>query len=455
MTNSGQGNNPVGGGNKFATPKKASYGLELTSTVTENEIILRIRTSKNGSPAALETIIHRDRKEVSRNTSADDGFLEYKTSYSLSDKKQTTEFEVFLKESTEKASATIDLPEKSVSKTDKSDSDDPQKVILVRLHDGEGNFRVFVRVLKAKGYGLSTTVDLLTRTEKYTVKTNSRGVAVWNFPGIVAPGDDQEIKAVVNGIENHAKLRIRRLRSRVDRPEAFSARWWFGTNNGRAFILMCLAGIFWITAFIIGIGQPLIHPNLFRGEDGLSKQEVLYNRVIADYQKDLAIDLTVAAPAKPIGFWQKTWKKITSFFNPKEKEKDQMAIQPTKSPRHWHHGVWIIATILTICFLIYGPWSLREEISEEVSLAVESMLDNDYAQSGDPWFERLVAWTGSYAVARNVTPKISVAAVDSDAEGNVSASPEQKENVWSELPVHLVSSALLKIVPAIFRAMFA
>jgi len=418
MANSGQGNNPVGGGNKFATPKKATYGLELTSTVTENEIILRIRTSKNGSPAALETIIHRDRKEVSRNTSADDGFLEYKTSYSLSGKKQTTEFEVFLKESTEKASATIDLPEKSVSKTDKSDSDDPQKVILVRLHDGEGNFRVFVRVLKAKGYGLSTTVDLLTRTEKYTVKTNSRGVAVWNFPGIVAPGDDQEIKVVVNGIENHAKLRIRRLRSHIDRPEAFSARWWLGTNNGRAFILMCLAGIFWIAAFIIGIGQPLIHPNLFRGEDGLSKQEVLYNQVMAQGG-------------------------------------ETFVTQPVKSPGHWHHGVWIIATILTVCFLVYGPLSLREEISEEVSLAVEGMLDNDYAQSGDPWFERLVAWTGSYAVARNATPKISVAAVDSDAEGNASGSPEQKENVWDELPVHLVSSALLKIVPAIFRAMFA
>ncbi len=418
MANSGQGNNPVGGGNKFATPKKASYGLELTSIVTENEITLRIRTSKNGSPAALETIIHRDRKEVSRNTSASDGFLEYKTSYCLSDKKQTIEFEVFLKESTEKASATIELPEKSVSKTDKSDSDDPQKVILVRLHDGNGNFRVFVRVLKAKGYGLSTPVDLLTRTEKYTVKTNERGVAIWDFPCVVAPGDDQEIKAVVNGIENHAKLRIRRLRSRVDRPEAFSARWWLGTNNGRAFILMCLAGIFWIAAFIIGIGQPLVHPNLFRGEDGLSRQEIMYNQVMAQGE-------------------------------------ETFVIQPTNSPGHNHHWVWKTALILTFVSLIYGPLSLREEIAEEVSLAVEGMLDNDYAQSGDPWFERLVAWTGSYAVARNVAPKISVAAVDSDAKENVSANSGNKENVWSKLPVHLASSALLKIVPAIFRAMFA
>lgn len=424
----------------------ATYGIELVTSVTDTDVILRVRTIKDGAPTALQVIIQCNRVEVQRTVSGLDGFLNYSTPYTLTDRKQKLEFEIFLTESPEKASATIDLPEKSAPEVGKP-SDDPQKVVLVRLHDGAGNFRVFVRVLKAGGYGLATTVDLLSQTKKYTVKTNERGVAVWNVPGVIAPGDSQEVKVVVNGIENHAKLKIRRLPSRACRPKRFSIDWLFKTNNGRAFILMCLAGIFWLWAFIIGIGQPLIHPNLFRGEDGLSKQEVLYNRVIADYQKDLAIEPPVAAPPKPVGFWKK-------IFGPKEKEKDQMAIQPTKSPGKSHHAIWIIATILTLIFLVYGPLSLREEISEEVSLAVEGMLDNDYAQSGDPWFERLVAWTGSYAVA-NVAPKISVAAVDSDAAANASGSQTHKKSVWDELPVYLVSSTLFKIVPAIFRAMFA
>lgn len=444
MAPTGSGAAPTGGGSATTAPKKATYGLELTTAVTETEIILRIRTSKDNAPEALQVIIHRNRREIHRAVSGTDGFMEYKAPYTLTRAKQTIEFEVFLKDSTEKASATIDLPERPAPGANRP-SNDPQKVVLIRLHDGAGNFRVFVRVMKAGGYGLSTTVDLLTQARTYTVKTNERGVAVWNVPGVVAPGSSQEIKAVVNGIENHDKLRIRRLPDRAGCPKRFSAKWFFKTNNGRAFIIMCLAGIFWLWAFIIGIGQPLIHPNLFRGEDGLSKQEVLYNRVIADYQKDLAIDPSVVASSKPIGFWKK-------IFGPKEKEK--MAIQPTKSPGHWHHVIWEIAVIFTFIFLIYGPLSMREEISEEVSLAVEGMLDKDYAQSGDPWFERLVAWTGSYAVAKNVAPKISVAAVDSDAATNASGSSTQK-SVWDELPVYLVSSTLFKIVPAIFRAMFA
>ena len=139
----------------------------------------------------------------------------------------------------------------------------------------------------------------------------------------------------------------------------------------------------------------------------------------------------------------------------KDNKESSLAIAPTKVPGKWHHFIWKIAVILTLVFLIYGPLSLREEIADEVGRVVENMRDRDYAQAGDPWFEKLVAWSGTYAVARNKQASVSASATTSSGQPVAanSASAEKKGG-WSSFPMHLASDTIVEILIAISRALF-
>ena len=185
-------------------------------------------------------------------------------------------------------------------------------------------------------------------------------------------------------------------------------------------MLMCLAAFFWCWALLIGIGQPMIHDNIFRGENNLSQQEMLSNRV-----------MTQAYGAKAPQF------------------------APVESSEHWHHAIWKIALVLTLIFFIYGPLSLREEIAEEVGQFVERMMDREYAQAGDPWFEKLVAWSGAYAVSRQravptVTAQVSTATASTGEAANAAA--PTTPSIWSEFPVHLASDAVIGLLGALSRS---
>ncbi|MDP3837264.1 MAG: hypothetical protein Q8Q67_04145 [bacterium] len=397
-----------------ATPK---FSIELNATVTPAGVItLRLRAGKDGIPQALEFLIFRNGVQIVSSTTGTDGFYNYTETNAPTASPQIFTFEAYLKDSVVKATSRIDIP--AITAANTATANDPEKCILIRRHDGFGNFRSFIRVLKSRGYGVETDVDIIYQNNRHTVRTDARGIATWDVPGVINPGDDETVVAIVNGIEDHAKLRIRR-RILVPRPPRFS-RAYFGTNNGRAFILLSLAALFMIWAFIIGIGQPLIHETMFRDkETGLSKQEQLHNRILADaYGQSIA--------------------------EPPNSDIEIALIKGSESPGHWHHWIWKIAFALFFISISYGIFSQREEIAEEVSIAIERIIDRDYVQSGDPWFERMVAFTGAYSVARN--PAII------SADG--SAAPTKKRSIWSEFPVHLASDAITEILPAIFRAIF-
>lgn len=393
-------------------------GLEATTFVDANNINIRIRTSRGIFPGPQMVLIHRDHQEVARVITDTAGFYNYADSYTQIDKKQVFLFEVFLAAGTEKASLTVEIPEKEVVITKK---DDPQKVILIRTNDGNGNFRVFIRLLKMQGYGLETDVDVIFDGNRYAVRTDNRGLYCFCVPRSIQPGENFPLQVIVNGIEDHARLKIARRNPRLHGPRRFSPAWFFRTNNGRAFILMCLALVFWTWAAIIGIGKPLIHAYLFRGDNGLSRLEMTYNKVM---------EQAYEADAKTL------------------------VIQPTEVPGGWHHVIWKIAVILTLILLIYGPLSLREEIAEEISLAVENMMDRDYVKAGDPWFEKLVAWTGTYAVARNKQATASSVVSDSSATKKSATPDAHKKEAWGHFPLYLLSDIVAEFVPAIFRAIF-
>lgn len=397
----------------MATPK---FTLELNATVTPaGEITLRLRTGKDGVPQALDFLLYRNGIQIISTISGADGFYNYTEINAPTASPQIFTFEAYLKDSVVKAQSRIDIP--AIAGAAAATANDPEKCILIRRHDGHGNFRVFIRVIKSRGYGLETDVDIIFRGTHYAVRTDGRGLAAWDVPVVINPGDDDTLVAIVSGIEDHAKLRIRR-RILIPRPPRFS-RAWFGINNGRAFILMCLAALFMIWAFVIGIGQPLIHDTMFRDkETGLSAQEQLHNRILTDAYGD-----SIAAPPNS--------------------EFEIALIKGSESPGHWHHWIWKIAFALFFISIFYAIFSSREEIAEEVSIAIERIIDRDYVQSGDPWFERMVAFTGAYSVARNP--------IVVGTDGSVTT---KTQSVWKEFPVHLASDAITEILPAIFRAIF-
>jgi len=446
----------AGGGPGTGTPKpvKSStpkFGLDVTSFVDASNINLRIRTSKDGTPCALNVIIHSNYKQVAQTDTDIIGFLEYKIPYTQTDKKQVFTLEVFMKDSNEKSLLTVEIPEKEKATASKND---PQKIVLIRTHDGAGNFRIFIRVIKAQGYGLPVNVDIIFDGRRYLRKTNDRGIAVFDVPRVIAAGEEFPLQAIVSGIEDHARLKINRRSPRVGGPALWTLDWFFRTNNGRAFILMCMVAFFWIWSIAIGIGQPLFNQGWFRNDDGFSKQELIYNRVMTDAYTSINVAESVgkAKPAEtPKPWYKRAWKSVFGDKAIANNKIPTPQIMPTEVPGHWHHLIWKIAVILTLILLIYGPLSLREEIAEEFGIVVERLMDREYAQAGDPWFERLVTWSGAYSVARN---KANISSSPSSSDAIPASSHAHKDTMWNEFPVHLASDAIVEFVPAIFRAIF-
>ena len=419
-------------------PRAPRTSIETATVMDASDIRIRIRTAKDGAPEAQGVIVHRNYREVARFTTDAAGFYDFVEPYTKTDKKQVIVFEFFLESGTEKATVTVDVfPADSAPK-----ADDPQKVVLIRNHDGHGNFTVLIRVIKAQGYGLETDVDVLFEGGRFKRRTDARGFYSFKISRTIAPGENLPFRVFVSGIEDPATIKISRPRTRTTVPRGFNTAWLLGTNNGRATIMLCLAVFFWLFAIVIGIGQPLVHKNWFRGEDGLSKQEQTYNSVMNQY-----------FPAKESATKPSFGKKVAKFFG--AEENSPLAIQSTKVPGHWHHLIWKIAIIFTLIFLIYGPLSLREEIAEEIGRAVENLRDRDYAQAGDPWFEKLVAWSGAYAVASNKQSTISATTTSGTGSADfTSHDGHDKKGGWSSFPMHLASDAIVEILPAIFRAMF-
>ncbi len=395
--------------NSAGQTRAPKFSIEATSVVDANNINVRLRTAKNAVPESLEVLVYVNNLATGRFTTNSAGFYNYALPYTEKAKKQTISIEFYLETSTEKATIMVEIPELPAAPTN-----DPSKIILIRTSDTLGNFRVLIRVLREGGYGLSTDVNLIFENNRYLVHTDNAGLYTFCIPRLIAPGENLPLQAIVNGIEDAASIRISRRTLRVPSPTRMSAQWLLGTNNGRAFILMCLATFFWIFALVIGIGKPIFHENIFRGENGLSTQEMTYNRVMTQVYADKAITFA-----------------------------------PNEVSGQWHHVIWKIAIILTLILLVYGPLSLREEIAEEISRAVENMRDREYAQAGDPWFEKLVAWTGSYAVARNRNLAVSATASSQTTEAST-----DKKSGWGNFPMLLASDAIVEIVPAIVRAMF-
>jgi hypothetical protein len=300
-----------------------------------------------------------------------------------------------------------------------ANDNEAESLILSRYHDGNGNYKVHVRVLKPRGVGLQTKVNIWCNGQNVDLDTDEQGNAVYNVPDVIEPGESCLLTATVSGIHNAAKLNITRAKEPRHTIPAWTKRWYLHTNNGRAFLMICFVALLWLACFMVGPGESLINKMTFRNEStGLSTQEELYNSIVKD-------------------------------IDPSQK------IVKQEHGSLWQHDLWKLAVILTLITIFYGIFSLREEITEGVRSWVEKLMDKDDAQSGDPRFEKLLEWAGVYSVARR---KAKVEVINPDAPTQASKSRSHSggghPSLGTLFSFDLISDTLVAAFPAIMKKIF-
>jgi hypothetical protein len=112
---------------------------------------------------------------------------------------------------------------------------------------------------------------------------------------------------------------------------------------------------------------------------------------------------------------------------------------------------WLL--IITILVLIYAIFSLREEIAEGVEDGFERLFDKSYSKAGDPFFERVAKFVGSYKVARRNPPTVTQPTTTAPSS-TPSASDSGHPSLATLFKLDLLSDIVVSVVPAIFRRIF-
>ncbi len=385
-------------------------------TVTANTYALNIEVSafENGQPMFGQEVVLKERiSSIDTKTLDANGETIITTNGTLTNAEQIRNFRVILTGKPEDKTLVVTIPAIAAPTAGQNDND-PESMILSRYHDGNGNFRVMIRVLKARGIGLATRVSLWYRGVLYSLGTNPRGEAVFAVPQVVNPGENDHLTATVDGIAEEAKVDIKR-RKLAARVAPFTSGWWFGTNNGRAFLLLSAILLTWIITFMAGTGEPKINHRLFNDNSGLSKSEQFYNEAAQ-----------ISVPSRMI-------------------EK----VEP------WSVGgmpFWGWLLIITVLAIIYAIFSLREEIGAGIEDGFEKLFDKSYSKSGDPAFEKLAKLVGSYYVARKSAPATAGTTNPGSMSGTVDVAGHPSLGTLFKLD--LLSDTLVAIVPAILKRIF-
>lgn len=406
--------NPTAG-NQSPAPKSPGFLLQVAQAIVPNQtagtyrVTIKVTVFSGNVAAVGQTVtIEEGVSVLFSGTTNNFGQIIFEETGALKDEEQTRTFEIKLPGHKVDESREIIIPAKvKIAVPD----NDPEKLVLSRFHDGNGNFRVHIRVLKHRGVAVQTMVSIWYRGTYYQVPTGASGEAVFDVPGTLQCGDSFQLSATVSGITDAAKLKISRPRLAIQTVPSFTRDWWIGTNNGRAFLMLCFSAFLWLFCLMIGTGEPIINDMTFRSEEtGFSAQEELYNRIVA--------------PVDP-------------SYQIAAKEHDG----------EWKHFFWKLAFLITVISLIYAPLSLREEIAEGVREGAEKMLDRSDAQAGDPTFEKLIKWAGVYSVARREQQEKTAPTGKTAPDGG-------HPSFGTLFSSDLLSEIVVKVVPAVFKRVF-
>lgn len=331
----------------------------------------------------------------------------------LKDKEQGKQFRVCLVSTSEESVISVNLPSKEKKElTDK----DPESLSLYRYHDGCGNIRILARVLRAGGVGLATTLVVWYKGQKTEYNTDANGVVDFSLPPL-CEGEDNELTAFVSGIEERAKLHIKRSTRRANFFE--TEHWLYRTNNGRGLIFLAVTVLFWLLVIVKGFfSAPIISGDLFRDSDsGLSSAEKFYN-------------------------------KSAAIAN------QQSVIPPHDVSSTIPDTVIFLGIAFSVFAIIYFIVSWREEIMQGIEEGIEKIIDKNHSRSDDPALEKLMKYFGMKHVVKN--PKIQVvnpvnATVAAETAGTGNSGHPSLATLFQ---LDLMSDILVEIVPKVIKNIF-
>lgn len=291
---------------------------------------------------------------------------------------------------------------------------DPESLSLYRYHDGQGNFNIFARVLKTKGYGVPLPLVVWYRGQKINYQTDEAGEVAFSLSGTVQPGENEELMAFVDGIEEGAKVKIRRHCHRssfLNQPN-----WLFTTNNGRGLIFLGVSLLFWLLVLLKGFSDfPIINSDLFRDKStGLSSAESLYNEAAK-----IAGSNVISHP--------QINSSIPSF-------------------------IIFVAIMFTFFAVFYATLSWREEIIDGIEEGIEKIIDRDHGRSDDPRLEKWLKYLGMKHVVKN--PKIQITTANASEAASVSENTKGHPSLATLFQLDLFSDLLVTIVPKVLKNIF-
>lgn len=431
MANQNNPANPVPGGQNRNRPNPPQPKLELKvypSSEIRNEVFyltVDVSAFLGTRPITNKAIILKERSSgILDNQNLDDnGEAVLRAKEKLTDQTKNLTLRVYIPGMQGEEIVTVVIPALSTSDPNLADpktpDNDPEIMILRSYHDGCGNFSVMIRVLKRHGVGLSTPVTIWCQGSAYDITTDDKGEAVFRLRNQLAPGETEEIVVTVSGIEESSKIKLHYHQVNQCPYEKYTRDWFTRTNNGRAMILAYAFFFALFLAVTFGVGSGLLNDRTFRGEDGLSKQEQIYNRTVG-----------VMAP--------------------------QQTIQPTEEVKaNWPTGFWKLSFILFVALVIYGPLAWREEIKEVITETAEKIFERSETKSSDPMLENLAKWLGGFnVVRRNPAPKIIVSGSDDQTSSPASNDGSGHHTGWQIFQISMISDLAFELAPKIFRKIF-
>jgi len=303
---------------------------------------------------------------------------------------------------------------------------DPETLVLSRYNDGKGNFRVQARVLRHLGVGLKTRVNIWYRGISKDVETNGEGIAVYKVPGTLAPGEAFPLQASVSGIAEPARVKIIRPNDPPDHSRETFFQHYFCTNHGLSLVILMMSFSLWAFCFIVGPGEPLINSSTFRNQDaGLSQEEIRYNAIVSTANGNSSVQQVSSAAI----------------------------ISSPENNHRWQRDWWKAAVILTFIAVFYFIVVRSEDFVEGCREGLEKMFDHSYAKAGDPAFEKLVKWAGTYSVShRRHNPGEII--VSQSGEPTAGTSVGARPTLSELFSLDLLSDVLVNVVPSVVKKIF-
>lgn len=404
---------------KKVKPTTKKIAVTITSVVDNdaNECYLTFESTVfvEDQPSPQQPIIFkRGVVDLGQNSTGDNGKVTFQDVVALTNVERIFTYRVCLANFPNEEEINVSIP---AAEKKKKEDNDPETLELMSHSDGEGNFRVKVRVTKAKGIApANMPFAIWYKGNDIPCVTNAQGEFVYDVPDIFYPGEEQQMTATISGLEDRANITLRRKMPFV---KTFAER-----RCRRMFIW---AIIFWVVAIAVGPGKPLLNPDMFRGKDGLSSAERLYNETST---KAYGTESFVIKPNNDIV------DKISNFGQ---------------------KAVWLVATgLLIFAFLLLGIVIVRVIVyrSEE---AIEDLMHRSYSKADDPMFEKLAKYVGSYSLVK----KSTAVQVNQTVSSSDSASPAAvnqpvahpafgKNPIFSFIGLDLMMEIVLGVLKKVF-----